>query len=120
MNKSEGDMMTGTYEGIPVEDLRFTELPPEIADIPEFEEDPVADRMVTLMGQMLQDIEELTVHLEGAHVLMSLIHTTLIASNEPEYPATEMFKFLLRVEALLAKIAETYVPEPVDTEPEKG
>lgn len=105
--------MTGTFDAIPTENLRFDEMPPEIADMAEAVDtgDETADMMVNLMGQMLSDIEELSVSLTNAHSLLSQMHAALSTLGRKDYPAAGMVSFLESADLLLDKIASTYVPE---------
>ena len=107
-----------SYE-VPVENLRFDELPPEIADAMEHAgEDPVDALTSAILSQMLGDVQELTVRLEHSNLLLTRLHTSLSGLGRPGYPVEEMAEFLRGNEALLQQISETYVPA-VDNGPEK-
>lgn len=108
-----------SYE-VPTENLRFEEIPPEIADMMENAEETPADAMMAeLLSQLLGDVESLTVRLEYSNDLLTKLHKSMSALDRDDYPAQQMSDFLRGNEALLKQIAETYVPA-VDNGPEKG
>jgi hypothetical protein len=114
MNKHEGDVMSGTFEDtgdIPVENLRFEEIPPEIQEAMEHADDPVGPDMFIVMGQMLEDVSYLTVALERANTLLETFSASLSIVAPTKFPKDEMAAFINSNHRLLKQISETYVPQ---------
>lgn len=108
--------MSGTYDDLPTENLRFEEAPPEVLDaMTHADDDSPTNALLDIVGQALGDIQTLTVQLERSNNLIVGMDKILTALNFPEYVPEDVQQFININNRLLNTIAETYVPDVAES-----